>query len=532
MLELDIPMDGGVKIESDKKQDLTSPIVSSLPTQIKSIYDDYEMFCRTSESDKYEKECVVRGWVRDFRSQADNAFIALYDGSVCESFQLVCSSEKTANFDDLGSLRGGCVQASGKVIKSPASGQTIEMLCHQIIPIGLVNDKNSVLLAKTVKLDTLRGDKKHLRSRFRTFGYIYKIRSTLLKHIHGFFHANNFYNLDPNIVTTSECEGAGEAFTITTLDFNELVLNQKNKILEKSELELKSDETVANAVADAYLSDFFHKKAYLTVSSQLQLEALCAGLSRVYTLNPSFRAEKSKSNRHLASFTHLEYEIAFIGIDELMDFSESLVKYVIRMCLIECASEYAELNKFVSKGIIEKLEKVISIRFERISYDKAIELIHSHKEQILQLYSSALTESDIPIWGDDLGSLCEKYICEYIYAKPVMVYNYPRDLKSFYMKANEDGRTVQAVDCLMPQLGELIGSSIREESYDKLVHRMDSLKMDKDVLQWYLDLRKNSTFPHGGAGLGFDRLVSFCCLMEGNVRDVVPFPVAYEECEY
>lgn len=512
--------------------------IESLPSQLMDIYDDYS---KTPEQELYSKEWTIQGWVRDFRSQADRAFISVYDGSSFESFQLVCSKSTTQNYESIENLRGATITAIGMVIKSPCEGQTIEMVCSSIVPIGIVADKSSIILAKKVQLETLRSHQ-YLRSRFRSFGYIYKIRSTLLKHVHHFFHSNRFYNLDPNIVTTSDCEGGGECFTISSIDHNELVSKAEKLCEEKHlQMELLNDFDVSQysgskiqllSEQDVYSDDFFCKHAYLTVSSQLQLEALASGLSRVYTLNPSFRAEKSKTKRHLGCFTHLEWEIAFIGIEQLMDFSEGLVKYVIGETLKECAKEYAELDKYLSKGIIEKLTTVITEPFERISYCKAIEFVEEHKEKILETYSKELVESDLPKWGDDLGSYCEKYICDKIYGKPVFVHDYPRDLKSFYMKANTDGKTCQAVDLLCPMLGELIGSSIREDSYEKLVMRMDEKAMDKSLLEWYIDLRKNSTFPHGGAGLGFDRLVNFCCLMDGNIRDVVPFPVSFEECEY
>ena len=504
--------------------------ISSLPIQIIDIYRDYEQYSQTnSDPTTYSKNWEIQGWVRDFRSQTDNAFVSIYDGSTCENFQLVCSRNKTIGFDSLENLRGATIKASGQVIKSPAKGQVIEMVCETIQPIGLITDSNSIIQAKTVQLETLRGYQ-HLRPRFRSYGWIYKIRSTLLKHIHNFFHSNGFYNLDPNIITTSDCEGAGEVFTISTLDSNELVKRAEQTVQEKfanpdSKIQLMSSSNV-------YSNDFFGKQAFLTVSSQLQLEALTAGLSRVYTLNPSFRAEKSKTKRHLGCFTHLEWEIAFIGLDQLMDFSEALVKYVIGETLSECSKEYAELDKFLSKGIIDKVSKVITQPFERIDYTKAIEIVEANKDLILQKYSKEITLADIPVWGDDLGSWCEKFICDHIYGKPVLVYNYPKDLKSFYMKANDDGLTVQAVDCLMPFLGELIGSSIRENSYDKLIKRMEEKSMDKSKLEWYINLRANNGAITGGAGLGFDRLVNFCCLMDGNIRDVVPFPVAFEECEY
>lgn len=505
--------------------------MSSLPVQILDIYNDYQEYIKTFNPDPYSKQWEINGWVRDFRSQSDNAFVSIYDGSTSETFQLVCSRNDTLNFDLLENLRGATIKASGKVIKSPAKGQIIEMICKSIEPIGLVMDKNSIILAKTVQLETLRGYQ-HLRTRFRSYGWIYKIRSTLLKHIHTFFHSNRFYNLDPNIITTSDCEGAGEVFTISSLDSNELIKRTENMYSTKLLNHDEQDKKPLMSDSNVYEQDFFRKQAFLTVSSQLQLEALAAGLSRVYTLNPSFRAEKSKTKRHLGCFTHLEWEIAFIGIDQLMDFSESLIKYVISNTLNECTKEYEELNKFLSKGIINKLKNVISNQFERITYDKAIELIKTHREQILKLYHKEMSETDIPNWGDDLGSYCEKYICDNIYNKPVFVYNYPIELKSFYMKANPDGRTCQAVDLLANGIGELIGSSIREDSWEKLIQRMDAKSMDKSKLDWYTSIRRNSTFSHGGAGLGFDRLVNFCCLIDGNIRDVVPFPVSYEECEY
>jgi len=505
--------------------------VSSLPSQLDDIYQDFSLYCETNDPITYYKVWDIQGWVRDFRSQTDNAFVSVYDGSTSETFQLVCTRDKTTGFDTLDNLRGATIKAKGFVMKSPAKGQVIEMVCDTIEPIGLVQDKNSIILAKSVNLETLR-EHQHLRARFRSFGYIYKIRSTLLKNIHQFFHSNRFYNLDPNIITTSDCEGGGEAFTITTLDSNELVRKAEAMYYTKLVDYENQDINLLMSYSNVYNQDFFRKQAYLTVSSQLQLEALSAGLSRVYTLNPSFRAEKSRTKRHLGCFTHLEWEIAFIDINQLMDFSEALVKYVISETVKECSKEYEELNKFLSKGIIDKLRNVISQPFERITYDKAIQLVDEHKQQILKKYPKEITNGEIPIWGDDIGSHCEKYICDYIYGKPTFVYNYPTELKSFYMKTNEDNKTCQAVDLLCPQLGELIGSSIREDNYLKLVERMDSKSMDKYVLEWYIELRKNSTFAHGGAGLGFDRLVNFCSLMDGNIRDVVPFPVAFEECEY
>jgi len=299
------------------------------------------------------------------------------------------------------------------------------------------------------------------------------------------------------------------------------------KYLEK-EKELLSKKNI-------YSQDFFKKQAFLTVSSQLQLEALCSGMGAVYTTNPSFRAEKSLTKRHLASFTHLEWEIPFITLDHLMDFSEDFVVYIFKNVLEECKEDLEELDKFVSKGLIKKLEGFVSDRFGRITYTNAVEILEREKENVLKEFPE-LKKEEYPNWGDDLGGYCERYLSEKIFKKPIFVYNYPKVLKSFYMKQNENEKngmeTVQGCDLLIPTLGELIGSSIREDNYEKIIQEMDRRNIEKTTLEWYLDLRKNGTFPHGGAGLGVDRLVNLCCFMDGNIRDVVPFPVAYQECSF
>lgn len=490
-------------------------IVSALKKQISQIFNDYEVWVKEHPDSEYNVVETVRGWVRDFRFQTSNAFVSLTDGSTVRPLQILVSKSSTPDFDNLENLRGACIEVSGNIVKSPAQGQVIELVAHNFKIIGLVQDKKHIILTKSANLETLR-NYQHFRSRFRSYNQIYKIRSTLLKNIHDFFHANNFYNLDPNVITTSDCEGAGEVFTITSLDLTK-------------DLNLSLDKT--DTKKSIFTDDFFGKQAYLTVSSQLQLEALCAGLSRVYTLNPSFRAERSKTKRHLGCFTHLEWEIAFIDMDDLMNFSESLIKYVIGKTLSDCKEEYAELDKFLSKGIIEKLSEFVNSQFARISYDHAIELIEQNKKAILKQFKE-LDFKQLPKWGDDLGSYCERFICESIYKRPTFVYNYPKDLKSFYMKVNPDDKTCQGVDLIIPQLGELIGSSIRESSYENLIKQMDARSMDKTKLQWYIDLRTSGNAQTGGAGLGFDRLVNVCTLMDGNIRDVVPFPVSYQECDY
>lgn len=526
-------------------------IKAPLKKQISDIFRDYEAYASKIHTEDvgneetylkaYSEELTICGWIRDFRPQADNIFIGLSDGSTCDVLQIFASKSVVPEVDDIENIRGACIQVSGQIVKSPAKGQLIELVASNIKIIGSVEDKRSIVLAKKVNLETLRGYQ-HLRSRFRSYSYIYKIRSTLLKNIHEFFHANNFYNLDPNVITTSDCEGAGEVFTITSLDIDETrkkVIEQTKKLCEASDSEeklktLSESQEQKILTKDLFKDDFFSKQAFLTVSSQLQLEALCAGLSRVYTLNPSFRAERSRTKRHLACFCHVEAEIAFIDINDLMNFCESFIKFVIGKTLKECDKEYKELDAFMSKGIIDKLNGFINCDFECIIYSKAIELIETNKKTILKKFlKEGMTIKDIPKWGDDLGSFCERFICEEIYKRPTFVYNYPRDLKSFYMKVDEtDSSVVNSCDLLIPQLGELIGSSIRENSYKKLCESMEKKGMDKSKLQWYLDLRKTSSSPTGGFGLGFDRLVNMCTLMDGNIRDVVPFPVSYQECDY
>lgn len=483
-------------------------------TSIKSLH---ESAIDTVENNVY----TIKGWIRAVRKQANILFIQIYDGSHALPLQtlLVNEGDKKELFlyFERDSSVGACIYVSGLIKKSPAKGQLFELHINKGEIIGKVETPATYLPSvKGVSLEKLR-ETQHLRSKFKSFGSIYRIRSTLSKAVHSFFEMHNFHHLDPNVITSHDCEGAGEVFTITTL------LKDKGK----------------NEVID-FSKDFFQKQAFLTVSSQLQLEAICAGMGGVYTTNPSFRAEQSKTRRHMASFTHLEWEIPFIELKDLMDFTEDLIKYCIKSVLSKCKDDVQELDSFLAKGLIDKLNTVVNNEFERISYTKAISLVKGNKDNILKKFGDAISADTLPKWGDDLGSYCERYICEEIYKKPVCIYNYPKSLKSFYMKQNCDvgegeegeGATVQGVDVIVNGIGELVGSSIREENYDLLVKEMDDRKMNKEDYEWYIDLRKNGTFPHGGAGLGFDRLVSFCTSMEGNIREAVPFPVCYQECNY
>jgi asparaginyl-tRNA synthetase len=485
-------------------------------TSIKSLHESAIDTIDTIENKVY----TIKGWIRAIRKQANILFIQIYDGSCATPLQALLINEGDKKelflyFERDGSV-GACIYVTGVIKKSPAKGQLFELHIDKGEIIGKVESPATYLPSvKGVSLERLR-ETQHLRSKFKSFGCIYRIRSALSKAVHSFFEMHNFHHLDPNVITSHDCEGAGEVFTITTL-----LKDKGNKETDFSK-------------------DFFQKQAFLTVSSQLQLEAICAGMGGVYTTNPSFRAEQSKTRRHMASFTHLEWEIPFIELKDLMDFTEDLIKYCIKSVLSKCKEDVQELDSFLAKGLIDKLNTVVNNEFERISYTKAISLINENKDNILKKFGDVVSADTLPVWGDDLGSYCERYICEEIYKKPVCIYNYPKSLKSFYMKQNVDGvgveegvgATVQGVDVIVNGIGELVGSSIREENYDLLVKEMDDRKMNKEDYEWYIDLRKNGTFPHGGAGLGFDRLVSFCTSMEGNIREAVPFPVCYQECNY
>lgn len=473
-----------------------------------------------------DKSVTLKGWVRNIRIQNDLIFIEMFDGLSSKTVQNIIEKVKVPEIFEKAKSQlhnSSSLILHGVVVKSPASGQSIEVNVLDISYIGKVDDPmNFILCAKKMNIETLRSHQEW-RAKTKTFNAVFRIRGGLMRATHAFFEKHNLLHLDPNVITTSDCEGAGEAFTITNLHKTEYI---------------KDIPQTKDGKID-YQSDMFQKHAFLTVSSQLQLEALCSGLSRVYTTNPSFRAEHSVSNRHLASFTHIEYELAWINHNDLMNFTEDYVKYCFAYVLEHHIYDLKVLDGFVSKGIIDKLTMLAHTVYERITYKEALAILSSEEHK--PFMDNAIKEKKIekvPEFGDDLGSICEKYLTEVVFKKPIFVYNFPAILKSFYMKSNNDGdqngfgETVQGSDLLIPGLGELVGESIREENYEKLCSVAAARKMDTTPIEWYMNLRKYGTFPHGGAGLGFDRLVSVCTFMEGNVRDVVPFPVCYKECKY
>lgn len=483
-----------------------------------------------------DKEYELWGNVKNVREQASLMFITMYDGTHITPFQLILDLEKVKELSQFkGKVHAGAyIKVKGTVVKSPAKGQLIEMQVKELKLEGPVRDAMTYLpLVKGVNLDTLRGKNAYLRPKFQTYQAVYTIVDKVDQFINNFMRMLEFKKIDPNVITNSDCEGAGEVFVVTTMlsdeiadipfiekpltnsaDLQKYGLNQKKKVID-------------------YSKDFFGKKAVLTVSSQLQLEALCPMGKGVYTLNPSFRAEKSTTRRHMAVFTHFELESKLITtIDELMNLEEDLVKYIINQTLKECREELESLNSFVSKGIITRLESLVKDDFGRVSYTQAIELAKTHKEEIKKLYG---LEEEVE-WGMDLGNSIERYISEVIYKRPVFIHSYPKTLKSFYMKQNEceeAGReTVQAVDLICNGVGEIIGSSIREENYEKLLSAMAERKMNPEPLQWYLDLRKNGGMRTGGLGLGLQRVIQILCYMDSNIRDVTPFPTCYRELDF
>lgn len=453
---------------------------------------------------------TVNGWVRTARVQASVAFIELHDGSTSKTIQLI--TEDLSLIEKFkGCSIGSSLSILGEVVKHPTKEDQVEIKIKEILYLGKIHDPLTYILnAKKTSLETLRNHM-DVRVKTRTFTAVFRIRAALSKATHDFWASLGFHHLNPNIITTGDCEGGGEVFTLTTL------LNKHKSGIPTLD---KTD------IVD-YTKDFFQKQSFLTVSSQLQLELLCAGLSKVWTSNKSFRSEKSKTTRHLAEFEHIEWEVAWATLDDLMDQSEMYTQFCFNYVLTHNMDDLEELNKFTSKGIIDKLQSFVSKPYKRITYDDALVIITEKQNDIKTMYKLV----ELPKWGDDLGSECEKYIAEVVFKQPVFVYNYPKDLKSFYMKHNEDGRTVQGCDLLVPGLGELIGSSVREEDYDKIMAVITQRKMDISSLKWYLEMRRNGSTPTAGAGLGFDRLVRICTGIE-NIRDAVPFPVAYQECDY
>lgn len=438
-------------------------------------------------------ECTIKGWVRTIRSQKTFTFIEVNDGSTLSNFQVIINSEMLGYEELLRQLSNGCsIAAKGKIEKSPGEGQSLEMHASNISVIGLCDPETYPMQKKRHSFEFLRTIT-HLRPRTNTFGAITRVRNALAFATHIFFQERDFLYIQTPIITGSDCEGAGKIFQVTTLDMTNPPKTPGGKI--------------------DYSSDFFSRPTYLTVSGQLGAEIFATAMSDVYTFGPTFRAENSNTSRHLAEFWMIEPEMAFADIYDNMDCAESYLKYVLQYTLKHCSEDMQFFNKHVSPGIIERLTHVVQTPFERITYTKAIEILEKSGKTF-----------EFPVsWGLDLQSEHERYLAEEFFAKPVIITDYPKEIKAFYMKVNDDNKTVAAMDVLVPKIGEIIGGSQREDRLDVLEAKMREIGLPVEEYWWYLELRKYGTVPHAGFGAGFERLVQFVTGME-NIRDVIPFP--------
>lgn len=465
----------------------------------------------------FEQEINVKGWVRTKRGSKNVAFIALNDGSTIKNLQLVVDLEKIAESELAFMHTGASVSATGLLIPSAGSGQNVELTVHTIELLGAADPDEFPLQPKKHSLEFLR-EKAHLRFRTSTFSAVARLRHAMIFGVHKFFNDRGFYNIHSPIITASDAEGAGEMFQVTTLHLDNLPKNEEGKI--------------------DYKQDFFGKSSNLTVSGQLEAELAALALSKVYTFGPTFRAENSNTSRHLAEFWMIEPEVAFNDITDDMDLAEDMLKYLIQYALDNCADDLEFLSKRLedeeknkkadekSMELITKLKFVLENSFERITYTEAIDILKNSNHNKKGKFSYP-----IEAWGADLQSEHERYLVEKHFKRPVILTDYPKEIKAFYMKQNEDGRTVRAMDVLFPGIGEIIGGSQREEVYEKLLSRMNEMHIPMESMWWYLETRKFGTVPHAGFGLGFERLMLFVTGM-GNIRDVIPFPRTPLNCEF
>ena len=464
------------------------------------------------------QKVTVCGWVRTVRDSKNLVFIQVNDGSCFANIQLTFDRNAPSNNANVNNIEeelkklntGASVRAEGLLIESPASGQAVEVTLESLKCLGTCNPDKYPLQKNKMSMEYLRTNA-HLRARTNTFGAVYRVRNQMAFAVHSFFQERGFQYVNAPEITCSDCEGAGEMFQVTTLSMEKIA----EIALEKGAKGMKPED--AAKLVD-YSKDFFGKKASLTVSGQLEAETMATALSRVYTFGPTFRAENSNTPRHLAEFWMIEPEMAFFDLDDDMDIQEEFVKYLLNWALTKCRADLEFFDKRIQPGLIEQLEKVAKADFVRISYTDAIAKLEEAEKNGAKFEFS-------PYWGCDIATEHERYLTEKIFGCPVMVYNYPKEIKSFYMKQNDDGKTVKAVDVLVPGIGELIGGSEREESYEKLVAEIEKRGMDKSIYDWYLDLRRFGTVPHSGFGLGFERLIRYVTGME-NIRDVIPYPRA------
>jgi asparagine--tRNA ligase len=444
----------------------------------------------------------VKGWVRTHRSSKVVDFIALNDGSTINNIQIVVDPTKFADELLKQITTGACIGVTGKLVESQGQEQTSEIQCEDIVVYGACGS-DYPMQKKGQSFEYMR-QHAHLRLRTNTFGAVMRIRHNMAIAIHRYFHEHGFFYFHTPLITASDAEGAGEMFQVTTKNLYDLKKDEEGKII--------------------YTDDFFGKMTSLTVSGQLEGELGATALGQIYTFGPTFRAENSNTPRHLAEFWMVEPEMAFIDLADLMDLEEDFIKYCVRWALEHCKDDLEFLNKMIDKTLIARLEGVVNENFVRLSYTEGI--------KILEEAVAKGRKFEFPIsWGADLASEHERYLVEEHFKKPVIMTDYPKEIKAFYMKLNDDGKTVQGTDVLFPQIGEIIGGSIREENYDKLVAQIEERHIPMKDMWWYLDTRRYGSCPHGGFGLGFERLILFVTGMQ-NIRDVIPFPRTPKSAEF
>ena len=459
-------------------------------TTVKEIYRERESFLG--------KEVTVGGWVRSVRDSKTFGFIVLHDGSFFETLQVVYH-DTMENFADISKLNvGAAIIVKGTLVATPQAKQPFEIQAEEVLVEG-ASAPDYPLQKKRHTLEYLR-TMTHLRPRTNTFQAVFRVRSLCAYAIHSFFQERGFVYVHTPLITGSDCEGAGEMFRVTTLDMKNPPLDKEGNI--------------------DYSQDFFGKETNLTVSGQLNVETYAQAFRNVYTFGPTFRAENSNTTRHAAEFWMIEPECAFADLNDNMDLAEAMLKYVIRYVLENAPEEMNFFNSFVDKGLLDRLNHVMNSEFGHVTYTEAIEILEKNNDKF-----------DYKVfWGCDLQTEHERYLTEEIFKKPVFVTDYPKEIKAFYMKLNEDGKTVAAMDCLVPGLGEIIGGSQREDDYTKLKDRMKELGLKQEDYDFYLDLRKYGSTRHSGFGLGFERCVMYLTGM-GNIRDVVPFPRTVKNCD-
>lgn len=446
------------------------------------------------------QDYILEGWVRTRRGNKNVQFIALNDGSIIHNIQVVVDAQIFSEDFLKPITTGACIRVLGTLVASQGQGQKVEVQAKEIEIYGTCDPETYPLQKKGHSLEFLRSIA-HLRPRTNTFGAVLRIRHHMAFAIHNYFNSKGFSYLHTPIITGSDAEGAGQMFRVTTLDMNQLPKTKDGKI--------------------DYSQDFFGKETNLTVSGQLEGELGALALSEIYTFGPTFRAENSNTPRHLAEFWMIEPEMAFYDITDNMDLAEDFIKYLVSYALENCKDDLEFLNEMFDKELIQRLEFVIKNPFERLAYTRAIEILEKSGEKF-----------EFPVfWGCDLQSEHERYLVEKEFKRPVILTDYPKDIKAFYMKQNDDGKTVRAMDVLFPKIGEIIGGSQREENYEKLLSRVKELNMHEKDVWWYLETRKFGTAPHSGFGLGFERLILFITGM-ANIRDVIPFPRTPKNAEF